>query len=277
MGIPLSRMEKKDNNLYTTPYIPTTPFTGKAQLFEFRSANHATPHLPPRLPVHVNVKEKYDRRCTIGNSRCWLFISDPKDLVTFGTMSMFEQEIMMRDLVALQIAPYIEKEWKVMQEGDHCSESNMKRSVFFNAKTNQYNFTLSMTCIQVMNTENYTYHIWADCAGFYDLIDQSFIGPAQQRSLCPAEVNAMLEIKKKDIVSDISYPDIDPFKQMKEKPFKCVHCGVGFAWRHHMTRHERTVHSRLKPFKCTQCDKSFGRKDHMGKHQRTVHSKEKIF
>lgn len=59
-----------------------------------------------------------------------------------------------------------------------------------------------------------------------------------------------------------------------EKPLhRCSSCYRGFTERHHMIRHEKTVHESKKDHHCILCGKHFSQKHHLLNHQIAIHCK----
>ncbi|XP_040359524.1 zinc finger protein 629 isoform X1 [Ixodes scapularis] len=64
-------------------------------------------------------------------------------------------------------------------------------------------------------------------------------------------------------------------KHKSEKPFKCKHCPLAFAYNSLLTCHNRT-HTGEKPFKCKQCPQAFAQNSYLTNHNR-MHTGEKPF
>ena len=52
---------------------------------------------------------------------------------------------------------------------------------------------------------------------------------------------------------------------IKDKPYKCIHCGLGFIRKDKLREHQR-IHTGEKPYQCTHCKQKFARKQSLNKH-----------
>ncbi|KAJ3416747.1 hypothetical protein HDV05_000121 [Chytridiales sp. JEL 0842] len=52
-----------------------------------------------------------------------------------------------------------------------------------------------------------------------------------------------------------------------ERPHVCEFCNAGFARKHDLRRHMRTLHSTERPFKCDRCQQSFNTEEHLKRHR----------
>ncbi len=64
---------------------------------------------------------------------------------------------------------------------------------------------------------------------------------------------------------------------VKEKQFKCEHCGKMFMRKTHVTTHIKMVHEQVRDYKCNFCDKAFSTRSNLTKHIHTMHEKARDF
>ena len=55
---------------------------------------------------------------------------------------------------------------------------------------------------------------------------------------------------------------------IKDKPFKCKHCKLGFIRKDKLREHER-IHTGERPYQCNYCKQKFARKSSLNKHIKT--------
>ena len=56
----------------------------------------------------------------------------------------------------------------------------------------------------------------------------------------------------------------------EQKPYKCIHCGKGFATKNNMREHINT-HTNARPNKCRFCDMAFNSQASRNSHERNIH------
>jgi len=55
----------------------------------------------------------------------------------------------------------------------------------------------------------------------------------------------------------------------KQKPLRCLYCGIGFASRNSVRTHYLAIHTKFRPHRCRYCDKSFVQMNTLKQHEIT--------